>query len=53
MAMYPVAQLGREVVEDEVRVDFRHSAHIRDVVSHDRVGQSEIGRGPMRQVTYN
>ena len=50
---HPVSELSLEVVEDEVREGFRHGSHLRDVVSHDCVGEGEGGSGAIGQVTHH
>ena len=49
----PESETGLEVVEDEVRESLRHGPHLREVVSHDSVGEREGGRRAMGEVTHH
>lgn len=47
----PEPQFGGEVVEDEVRVGFRHGPDFGNIVPHNRVHQLKISRRSVRQMT--
>ena len=51
--VHPFAQLGCEVVKDEVGKDLRHCADTGNVMAHHHVGEREICCGAVRQVRHD
>ena len=46
--VHPFAQLGCEVVEDEVGKDLRHCADAGNVMAHHHIGECEVCCGAVR-----